>query len=86
MKTKLKGLEQAYVIIKQYDSLYDYFQNYISFNKLELEELCNKFNKKLHKKFKRDDINPYKVMDLKSAIDEFRNNVADYYIEQDESY
>ena len=86
MKQRTRKLEQAYVIIKSFDSIYNYFQDYISFDKLALEKKCQKLNRAFHKKSKDDSINLYQVMDLKSALDKFRDNIADEYTEHDASY
>lgn len=90
----MKALKKTYVIVKNFDGHWGYFQDFVSFNKKELVVKCKKFNKEANDKFKADSKKnnlPYipliifKVLNLDEALTEFKDSVASYYSEEDES-
>lgn len=89
----MKTTEEAWVIIKQHGEQFDFFQNYISFDKNEIEAKCSELNEKTNERFKKhstlgDNFIPltiYTAVNLKDAIEKFRDCVADHYRVEDES-
>jgi hypothetical protein len=91
----MKKLNKAFVIVKTLTGgEFDFFQDTVSFDKKELDIKCDRMNRKENNKgkkyFKNNKLTAvtytfYEVMDLKSAIEKYRVEVADAHTEQDES-
>lgn len=93
----MKQLKEAFVIVKHYGGIFSFFEDYISFNKEEIDLKCEWMNKEANDAFektrtKRDAKQPFTpsvifiIMDLEKAIDKFRDDVSDHYTEHDASY
>ena len=94
----MKTFKDSYVIIEKHGCASEFFADYISFCKHEMDAECEKLNKKKNdewekeynkRKGKRKPFEPttiYFVMDLKAAIELFESQTIDMYITQDESY
>ncbi|MEK6828878.1 MAG: hypothetical protein AABY15_02045 [Nanoarchaeota archaeon] len=93
----MKTLKETFVIVKLYEGQYDFFQNYISFDEVEIRSKCEELNREANIPFeknhtKRKIKTPFVpsviffVHTLEDAIEKFRDDVADYYTEHDESY
>jgi len=90
----MKTLKETFVIIKPFEGHSDLFQNYISFDKQEIELKCTELNNEINAKFKKSSrknklpfipLVIFMVVNLEDAIEQFKNNVADYYSEEDAS-
>lgn len=89
----MKTIKETFVIVKQFKGHFDFFQNYISFDKSEIDLKCEQLNKDANDRFEKNSkknelpfIVIFMVLNLEEAIEKFRENVADYYIEHDASY
>ncbi len=91
----MKTNKDAFVIIKQFEGQFDFFQNYISFDKDEIELKCAELNKEANDNFEKNSkknklpfipLVIFIVLNLEEAIEKFRDCVADHYIEHDASY
>ena len=91
----MKKIKEAFVIVKQFEGQFDFFQNYISFDKAEIDLKCEQLNKEANDNFEKNSkknklpfipLVIFMVLNLEEAIDKFRDNVADHYIEHDASY
>jgi len=87
---KAKELKYTYIIVKPNGSEYDFFQNFVSFDKAKLEAKCKKMNREAnagwrekHAKSKAKNKTPwidlviFEVMDLDSATEKLREMVYD---------
>lgn len=90
----MKTLKATFVIVKQFGDHLNFFEDYVSFNKLELDLKCEALNKEVNDKFKNSKktiLLPYiptviyLVLNLEEAIEKFGDDVADYYSPDDES-
>ncbi len=50
----MKTLKEAYVIVKQWESQYKFFQDFISFNKSEIEFKCSQLNEEGNAVYKKN--------------------------------
>ncbi len=91
----MKTIKETFVIIKQFEGQFDFFQNYISFDKAVIDLKCEELNKEANDNFKKNSkknklpfipLVIFMVLNLEEAIDKFRDNVADHYTEHDASY
>ena len=95
----MKALIETFVIVKSHEmSNVGYFAGPVSGDRLDLQRFADIMNEKEIVKFeaewaKRNKVPfPYKntkvftVIDLKTAIDNFEDAVADYHTEHDENY
>ncbi len=77
----MKTFKQTYVIVKLNDNTYDFFkEDYISFDKKELEKICKGFNDEYHREMLKwnPKVEPfilYQVMSLNDALDAFRAEI-----------
>ena len=76
----MKNLKDTYVIIKKYEDQYSFFQDYVSFDKSELDAKCEMLNKELNDSWKKNSIlrktiytpiTVFTVVSLYDAIDMF---------------
>jgi hypothetical protein len=86
----MKKLNEVYVIVLGYGGQTDFFKDFVSFDKDELQTECDKLNEVFHDKTSKLGYPkltpPYNILTLKDAIEIFRNDVADANTEHDESY
>jgi hypothetical protein len=91
----MKTIKETFVIVKQFEGQFDFFQNYISFDKAEIDLKCEELNKKANDDFEKNSkknklplipLVIFMVLNLEEAINKFRDNVKDHYIEHDASY
>lgn len=83
----MKNLKETYVIIKQFDSYSSLVQDYVSFDKSELDEKCASLNEYYNKKISKEfELNIFQVVSLKEAIELVIDDCVDSHTEHDESY
>jgi hypothetical protein len=98
----MNTLKETFVIVRaNSEHVHDYIQEFISFDKKELEAKCSELNEEGNSKWKAhyekrearkknpktwNPITLFTVKDLETAISEHRDTLIDYYSEQDESY
>lgn len=97
----MQSLNKAFVIVENYSGSSGYIQDFISFNKEELEKKCAELNKEKndgwkiqHERMmkKRKNPNPfvesiaYTVVNLSTAIDNLTSMAYDENRTEDESY
>lgn len=79
----MKTIKETFIIIKQFYGQYEFFQNYVSFDKTEIDLKCEKLNKEENDKFEKNSyknklpyipITIFKVLNLGEAIDKFEND------------
>jgi hypothetical protein len=90
----MKTIKEAFVIVNQFESYSCYFQNYISFDKEEIDLKCQQLNKEANDNFKKYSKKTklpfiplvlFIVLNLEEAIAKYTKDVIDYYREGDES-
>lgn len=97
----MKKQEETFVIVKWLEGESSFFENYISFDKSELDIKCSELNKEVNDKFREQlkkrkykrkkevefiDSIIFKVMDFKTAIETFANDIYDSCTVHDASY
>lgn len=86
----MKKLSEVYVITEVYGKEFDFFKEYVSFDKEELKPLLDEMNGSFLEITKRSGYPPlavkYKICTLEEAIDQFREYVADANTSHEESY
>lgn len=81
----MKKISKTYAIVKPIaDSDESYFEGTLSFNKAELKKKCKELNKPFEEKGCIFSV--YVVLPLEDAITNFKDAVADYYMEQTDDY
>jgi len=89
----MKKFNEVYVIIEAHGGIFDFFEDETIYTSeadatKRALELNTEFNAKLKRK-KGEPISNiiiYRVTDLKTAMDTWRDDISDYYTEKDESY
>jgi len=77
----MKNLKETFVIVKNFSNgTSGFFENYVSFDKNELDQKCKELNEKTQL------IDCFSVLSLEDAIKKFMDNIADFYTEQTADY
>ena len=91
----MNKISETFVIVRQFEYNMSFFQEHISFNKEEIDLKCEELNKQINEEFEKNSkknkipfmpITVFLVLSLDKAIEMFKDNVQDYYTEQDASY
>lgn len=89
----MNKLKNTYVIVKQHEGHTDFFQDFVSNNKVELNSKCEQLNKEINDGFKKNSkknnlpfisLEVYVVMSLKDAVAKFGEEVANYWNDSEE--
>jgi hypothetical protein len=90
----MKTIKETFVIVNQVESYFGYFQNYISFDKEEIDLKCQQLNKEANDNFKKHRKKTklpfipsvfFIVLDLEEALVKFSDDIIEYYREGDAS-
>lgn len=89
----MKKFNEVYVIVNSVGSNFSFFHDEIIYTSaISAMKKSLELNKEFNAKLKRKKGEPpseliiYTVMNLKTAMDTWGDDIADYYIEKDESY
>ncbi|HUU86960.1 MAG TPA: hypothetical protein VMX17_04315 [Candidatus Glassbacteria bacterium] len=89
----MKKFNEVYVIIEPHGSMFSFFEDETIYtSEIDAAKKAVELNKEFNAKLKRKKGSPiseiiiYKVMDLKTAMETWSDDIIDYYTEKDESY
>jgi len=89
----MKKFSEVYVIVERHGSMFSFFEDETIYtSEVDAVKKALELNKEFNAKLKRKKGEPlseiiiYKVMNLKSAMEKWGDDIADYYTEKDESY